>query len=367
MKSFKRLFAAALTLMMIAVFAGCHKKGEIAVTVGDVEFTSAYYMCALVNADAEARGLVNEKLSEEELSGEKEVDYYSKKVEDKSYVEWVEETAMNTLKEIAAYKTLCKENKIELEEDEITAAESYAEYYWSSYGYASYFEPNGVGKATYIQYMKDSYYAEKYFEFLYGKEGEKALASDKVEEAIYSNFIIADAMEYYYETSALEEEKDAVKAQFSSYLDDLTSGKKTFEQVYKEHNKIEDTEASDTETNDTDDTDELTPKDEYASILGAKGTSYEVAYYDTVNAMATGEVKLMDLDNEAGVVLVVKQDIKADEYYKETLDIEARHILADEEFEKIIQEYIKELKIEVVDSAVKQFKVKKIVIPETTA
>ena len=56
MRNIKRIIALALGLLMALSFAGCHKKNEIAVTIGDVEFTSAYYMCALVNADSEAKG-----------------------------------------------------------------------------------------------------------------------------------------------------------------------------------------------------------------------------------------------------------------------------------------------------------------------
>ena len=67
-------------------------------------------MCALINADSEAKSKVKESLSD---SGSKtDIDYYSKKVEDKDFVKWVEDTALENLKKIAAYKTLCEENKL---------------------------------------------------------------------------------------------------------------------------------------------------------------------------------------------------------------------------------------------------------------
>ena len=84
MKNFKRIIAMALVLLMVLSFAGCHKKGEIAVTVGEVEFTSAYYMCALVNADSEAKSKVYEELDEEEQSAE--IDFYSKKIDDSLHI-----------------------------------------------------------------------------------------------------------------------------------------------------------------------------------------------------------------------------------------------------------------------------------------
>ncbi len=361
MKNIKRLLAVALVLVMLFSFAGCHKKNEIAVTIGDVEFTSAYYMCALINADLEAKTLINESLEEDESSTE--VDYFSKKVEDKDYVEWVEEKAMTTLKQVAAYKILCEENKLEPNEDDIANAEMYADYYWSSYGYSAYFEPNGVSKATYTKYMTDSYFAETYFEFVYGKDGEKAIAADTIKTKMNENFIVADILDATYESDATDADKTALKAKLEGYVTALKAGTKTFEQVYKEYNDIKDKEDTSTETTDTE-SEELKPQDEYASILGAEDTVYESEHYETVKAMAVGEVKLIELEDKTGYVLAIKKDINADPYYLENLDMTVRHLIADEEFEKTIADYLKTLKVDVNNYAIKPFKVKKIKEPE---
>ena len=54
MKSVKRIIALVLGVLMAFSFTGCiHKKGEIAVKINGVEFTSAYYACALINAKTE--------------------------------------------------------------------------------------------------------------------------------------------------------------------------------------------------------------------------------------------------------------------------------------------------------------------------
>lgn len=358
MKNFKRLIAAALVLIMVLSFAGCHKKNEIAVTIGDVEFTSAYYMCALINADLEAKNLVNETLTEEEKK--EEIDYYSKKVEDTDYVEWVENKAIETLKEVAAYKILCKENKLELKDEDVSMSQTYANYYWSSYGYAAYFEPNGVALSTYTDYMTDSYYAEYYFEHLYAAEGEKAIAAADVEKKLYDNFIIADVIEASITSDMKDADKTALKTKLEGYVTALKDGKKTFEQVYNEYNEIKETDKKEEADKESD---EPTPKDKYATVLGAKDTGYDHDQYDTIKAMATGEVKLITLEEDAGYVLAVKQDIKADPYYLETLDMTIRHLIADKDFEKLIADYAKELKPEINKYAVGQFKVKKIVEP----
>ena len=125
MNCFKKILAVSSVFVIAATAAACHPKDETAVTVGDVKFTSAYYMCALINADSQAKSKVKENLSDSESSTD--IDYYSKKIDDKKFVDWVEDTALETLKEIAAYKTLCKENKLEVSEDEKTQAKTYAD------------------------------------------------------------------------------------------------------------------------------------------------------------------------------------------------------------------------------------------------
>lgn len=389
MKNLKRILAAALVLAMALTAAACHPKDEIAVTVGDLEFTSAYYMCALINADSEAKSRVQEELSDDESTTD--IDYYSKKIDDKDYVTWVEDTAMDYLKKIAAYKTLCKENELELDKEEAENAEYYASYYWSSYGYSSYFEPNGVSEKTYTQYMKDSYYSELYFEHLYGEGGEKEIAADEVKDTMYKNFIIADMLQASF--SGLEDDEiTETKEQFEKYMEELKAGTKTFEEVYNDYNDIDEEEDTDTsssssstasssESSSTESTssdatssegtasdseeeeEELEPLDSYASILGAEDTVYESEHFDTVNKMATNEIKIIELDDDAGIILVVKKDIKADPYYLENLDSTTRHLIADEEFESDIEKYADELELTVNDYAVNQFKVKKIKEP----
>ena len=357
MKNIKRVFALALVLVMALTVAACHPKDEVAVKIGDVEFTSAYYMCALINADSEAKSKVQEELSEDEST--EDVDYYSKKIDDKDFVTWVEDTAMDSLKEIAAYKTLCKENDLEISEEDAANAENYASYYWSSYGYSAYFEPNGVGESTYTQYMKDSYYASVYFEHLYGEGGEKEIAADTVKTKMYDNFVIADIIEVSFSEKS-DDEITALKDKIKGYAADLKNGKKTFEEVYKDYNGTTD------EAEDTAESDEPRPKDKYASILGAEDTVYASDQYETVKAMATGEVKVIELDDDAGLVLAVKQDITADSYYLDTLDMTVRHLIADEEYEKDIKDYAAKMDCEVNNYAVKQFKVKKIVEPSAS-
>jgi len=138
----------------------------------------------------------------------------------------------------------------------------------------------------------------------------------------------------------------------------LTKGTKTFEEVYVNFNGEQEETTTETES------EEPKPKDKYASVLGAEGTGYDSEYYDIIKELAVGETKIIEKEDGSGIMLVFKQDIQADEYYLDMLDMSGRHLIADEEFDKYLADYVKELDVEINDYAVKQFKVKNIKEPE---
>lgn len=373
MKMMKKMIAIVLVSLMALSFCACHKKDEIAVTVGDVEFTSAYYMCALINADMEAQSLVYEGLSEEEQAAE--IDYYSHKVEDTDYVEWVENRALENLKEIAAYKILCKENELTIDEETQSYVEQYTEYYWTSYGYSTLFEPNGVSKTTYTNYSLDATYSSLYFDHLYAEGGEKEITADEMSKAIAESFVLADTISTTFTTDdgteMTEDEIAALKEQFNGYVTAIQNGTKTYEQVYHEFNGTDEADdtATDTTTEETtEETEEeeetVDPINRHASVLGAEETDYASDDFETVKAMAVGEVKLIEVEDNGGLKIYVKRDLAADTYYVDQIDSSVRHLLKDEEYENTIAEYVKGLEFKVIKYAVNQFKVKKIVYPE---
>ncbi|MCQ2440864.1 MAG: hypothetical protein MJ076_03065 [Clostridia bacterium] len=354
----KKLATAVLAISLVVCVTGCHKKNEVAVKIGDVKFTSAYYMCALINADTEARSKVEENLKDDEKADTSNINYYSKKIDKKNYVDWVKDTAMESLKKIAAYKIKCKEAKIKLKEEDESNAKLYASYYWSNYGYSQIYEPNGVSEETFTNYMVDSYYSTRYFEHVYGKGGKKEIPADEVKSTMLENFVIADLIEVSFSEKE-ESEITTLKEQFNAYADALKNGTKDFETVYHEYNG----EEGHTDEQQSEDG-ESKPLDSHATILGTEDTAYASDRYDTVKAMAVNEVKIVEDENNAGLALIVKKDIEADPYYLDNLDLSIRQLVKQDEFNKDIEKFIKTLKTEKSDYAINQFKVKKIKYPE---
>ena len=364
MKIVLRLTALVLAMLMCLSFVGCHKKDEIALTIEGNDFTAAYYLCALVFADSEARTKIDQELSGDVDAAAEGIDYHKQTIDNKNFVTWVEDTAVDNLKKIAACKNLCKDNKLELDKDTKEMAEYYAEYYWNSYGYATFLEPNGVAISTFKNYMVDTYYSEKYFDFIYGEGGEKEADKETLKEILTKKYLIVDMIEVDFTT--LKEDEIKAKTDFiNKAAEDLKAGRKSFETVLEEYvGPDEEEDKKDETTEDVSDKEEAPqPKDVNAEILGDEDTDYASDYFKDTKDMKVGEVKVKTLDDNKGIVLFVKGDIAGDDYYYDLLVKSLRHLKFDEDYEKVLEEAAKILTVEKHNSAIKRLKVKKITYP----
>lgn len=385
MKLLKKLTAAALAGLFMLSATACHKKNEIAVTVEDVEFTSAYYMCAMIYADMEARQRVDDAKADEAAASETssseassaETDYSKEKIDGVDFSKYVKDETLKALKEIAAYKLLCEKEGLKPDEAELEAIEQSAESNWDN-GYSYMFEENGVYKSTFVKYITDLSYATLYFDHLYGKEGTKAISESEVAAKLQEKFVLLQSISVSFSTTdsstgsttaMTEDEITALKAKINGYADELKVGKKTFEQVYHEYYGTEessDNQASTDEAADAADEsteEELKPIYNHVAVYGDTDTDYTNDNYETVKAMANGEVKVIELKENAGLLLVVKREFTEDPYYADALDSTVRHLIKDSELEAELEEFIKTVKTDVSSYAIDRFKVSKIVYP----
>lgn len=370
MKLVKRLAAMSLAVIMAIVAAGCHKKDEIAVKIGDWEFTSAYYMCTMIYADTEARQTIDNQLAEKNKddtsssTSSEDVDYLSQKIDDMSFTDWVKKETLKDLRRIAAYKTKCKENDLKLEDSVVSGVEQYAEYYWSQYGYQNMMEPNGVSKETFTEYLKNSYYSSLYFDHLYGEGGEREISADDVKAKIVENYVVANVISANYESDATDEQKSELKAKLDGYANAISAGKMTFDEVYKDYYGQDSEDAS--STTDTDAEEGSQPQDSKAQVLGSSETSQASDYFDTVKAMANGAAQTVSSSDGSGLVLLVKKDITADPYYFKNLDTAARQLISGKDLESEMDTFGETLNLKEYKSNTNLFKVKKIVYPQTS-
>jgi hypothetical protein len=363
---------------MVFSFAACHEKGETAVTVkyGDKTetFTSAMYLCALMNADSEASSKVQEILDEKKVKQEDITDklFYSQKIDNKDYYTWVKDRAKELITEYAAFKFLCEDAKAKPTDEDITSIESYVDYYWNYYGYSTLFEPNGVSYETYKHMSMNAAYNQAYFNSLYAEGGTKAVDKNEILKTMEEKFVTANVIEV--STADLKDDKKKeAKEKLEGYAARLKKGVK-FEVIYKEHNNIKD-EATSSKVSSTSsvssvvsDTSsagtsseaekELTPKDAYASLLGAEGTDYETSYFKTVKEMKVGAVQVIEDTENKLYVLVVRGDMMNDEYWTENMTPAVLQMLKGDKFDKAVDEFAKKLEVKIDKKAIKPFDVK---------
>lgn len=357
MKKFKSLLAVILVFLLMFSFTGCiHKQNEIAVEVGNTKFTAAQYSYALLMADSEAQGLVNEQLTEEGIDPTvTEVDIYAQKIDDVDYVTWVENRAVELLSEYAAYQQLFVDAGLQLSEDTISQNESYAQYYYSYY--KSIYEANGINEETYTKMVTFDSYANDYFNYLYGAEGTKTIPTEDINKTFNESYRVVLILQ----TDVTEmEEADAAqaKADLEQYKKDIEKSESIVD-IYNEFNGL---------TEETAAQGAGTPAEKEMDVVSVVAdpdfdSSYGVDFWDDVKDIAAGKSEIFEVEeNEYKYVRLVYviEVAEDDTSYVDEMDATIRWALKGEEFETEISTYAKGMTVVKHKYAMSAFKVKEI-------
>ena len=356
MKILKSLLSVMLILALVFSCTGClHKQNEIALEVGDSKFSAAIYSYALMTADSEARTKIDEKLTAEGTDTSiTEVDYYSHKVEDTDYVTWVENRAVDILKEFAAYEKLFKEAGLSISSEELGNIDYTAQYYYNYYGAA--YAANGVGYDTYRYAIIYSTYGDMYFEHLYGKEGEKAVKQEDIVKSFNDSYRVALVLQ----TDVTEMDEAALekaKADMEHYKEHLLKGESIVD-IYNEFNGLTEESAATTGYSPAKEAKEV------VSIFADPEVdeSYGVDFWADVKDIAVNDVKVLEAEENGYKYLRLFYivDYEKDTSYLEEMDLSIRWNLKSEEYTQFITEYIKNMTAKKHKYVMSEFKVKKI-------
>lgn len=361
MKKFIKAICLVLSLVFVLSLAACHPKGEVAVTAGDYEITSAMYSYYLVMADSEAKGIINDNKDIDKTA--KDFSYYAQKIGDKPFVDYVKELALNNCLKHITYEKLSAENKITLTDTDKTNASNQANYYWNYYGYGAVYEANGISYDTYTKIMENSALATAYFNSIYDTDGTNPVKAEELQKSLDENYAAAYLLTKDY-SSEQNPDVAKLKEEFEGYKTRLLSGEE-FKKIYNEFNKIKEEEKDETE--DADKTEEEkedttpAPKDSYISILGSDKTNAYFDKFDDVKKMEVGTCEIISDEDNKVIYLVFKKDINEDSYYRdEYLKADLLYLVKGDEFDAEIDKAAKALEYTVNNFAINQFKVKKI-------
>lgn len=341
MKILKSVLACVLVMALVFSFAGCHGANEVAVSYGDIEFYSGFYALALLNADSEARTLVDEAATDTST----EIDYLKQKVEDKPFTQWVEERALQSLSLQAAYRKLCAENNLALTAEEISEIEYTAQYYYSYY--EELLAQNGIGEKSYAEMMKGDSLGDKYFMFLYGKDGEKETPESEIKDFYNKNYRTVLLLQGSY-ASLEEDAKAELKTELEASKARLEKGE-SIVNVYNDYNGLTGDNAAKEE------------KDVMALLADSEADSqYGFSKWADIKDLKAGKTVFIDSTDESCYYVIKIVDTSADETYFTELKDNLLRTLKSEEFNEYMNDYAKTLKSKVNKHAISAFKVKNI-------
>lgn len=353
----KKIAAFVTAAAICFGLVGCHPKNEVALTIGGIDYTSSFYMCALLQADGEAKGKIQEAYQEEDEDADvTDIDYYKEKIDGEKFEDWVKARALELCRTYAYVETICDEKDIKISGEDLETAESYANNYWNAYGYSAYYGANGVSYDTFKEFFTYSSLMQTYFLSIYGKEGTEPVAEADVKAALSEKFALANSLTLSLKDesgNALSEEKVAEsKTKLEGYKARLDKGE-AFKTIYEEENGEQSADTSTTE--------EEKPQDTLAQVFGNEDTeSYASDYYGDIAALKVGETKIIEDEENAQLLLVLKKDIMADPYYLNNMYDYILNLLKFDAFEEQMQEKSLELEFKENKFATGRFKVKKI-------
>lgn len=371
MKHMTRLLAVLLALVLTAgLLTACHPKNETAVTIGDIKISSAVYICALIDADMDARETVYDKLSKEEgFDASAEIDYAAQTIEDKPFEEYVRAAAIDKLRTYAGIRMKFAELGLSLTDDEKASAENYAQYYWNNYGAAALYGENGVSYESYRDYSMTSAMMSSYFLSLYGKEGTEPVAEEEVNKAITDNYDLVYAIQSKATDDAGaakdEEQLAADKTTFEGYAARINDGSATFAVIEKEFNGTEDTTEVTENTETAENTEETEPNDnapldEKAILIGSEETGNTAfSQFSDVHAAEIGKAIVLE-QTDGTSLLIQRLDVSADPYYMKNYYNSALSLLKYDGFEASLKEFSDGLTVTENSFAINNFKLDKL-------
>lgn len=380
MKSFKKITAIILTVVLVLSMVGCSAKPislspEWSYKNQDKELSIGVYIYSLYSAYNQANKFAqeNEKYKEDESFLNLEItdeDGNTAKAED-----WIYKEAKEIVNSILSVHSEVVKREITIPQSQIDLAGENAKSDWELGPYASYyaqmgyaatpyktiFEPFGI---SYDSFFESAYYTgleqAELFKSLYDKGGTEEVSDKDLIAFFEENYtdysffsidlkkaIMDEDGEEDYEPMTDDEVKD-VKAKLDGYAKEINENKKSFEDIVKKYQKDNSIE-TDPSTSNTEILDNNTNLDETLK------TSLKDLKENTAKVIKVGN----DEDESAAYYLIYKGKIKdatADHMKDEEQRYSTLTAMKTEDFSKYVKQLSDKVEVEENTSAVKKYK-----------
>lgn len=400
MRLFKRIAAAVCAIAVAVSVAGCADITKMG-TVEDKEINAGVYLWFVNAAMDDAQTEVDNQLSDMGTSASKieNFSYFDYNVQEKPFAQFVEEKALELVKQHVAIEKKAEELGLSLTAEEKNVIKENAKDLWKTeityYGYSTgvtygeNYEKAGISRQSYTQVqlvnslrnkLFDKYYEENgitptdqkdidvYFKDNYGRfEIIQVALKDAKGEAIDTEQGKADKLkqaEGYLDRLLKGEEYDTVFHDYEKYLEEQEKLAK--EEEEKNNSNASSTTSSKTESSEieVDDTtssgssEEEEEDHDHDFLLNKADTSPSEAFIKWAFELKENEGKIYK--DSTVYYVVVRRPIEERKDWQEEYRSDLLHEMKDGEFNEKLNEFAKDYKVDFSQSALDAYKPDKI-------
>lgn len=364
MSLMKKISAAAAAAVMTLSLASCGSDTTWGADIDGTRLRAGILIYFQSNAVSEAS----------QYLGEGETDVLSITIEDKPSKDWINDEAIEDMREYAAVEKKFTELGLTFENNEEKAASNTVDQWWEYVG--EYFEGVGVSKQSYYDVVLNSQKRAAIFDYYYSDGGEKAVSEDEIKNYLLENnarikFIRMELKDG--EGNLLKSEgKDELKKMAEGYIERAKNGE-SFEAIEDEYNEYYanliakangtasengDGAAEEDETSDT--AAEETERISYGTIVSKDSAIPSEKVAETVfdGSLNVGDYTIVE-ENEVWYI-VYRMDLFEDPSYLEEQKDSARRALKGEEFDATVAGWIEGQDVTVNEAAIKRYKLEKL-------
>lgn len=349
-KILAKVLAALLVAANLLCVTAC-KDTSWVVKSGDSTISAGVYLGYLVDAYYSAAYLVEDQ----------QTDMFKQEIDGVKADEYIKNTALNSCKNYIVTERLFNEYKLTLSDEKNKELSKELENVWANV--SSIYEENGCGKQSLLKIITAEEKYNAVFEHYYGKDGKEPLSEKEKIEYFEKNYAKIKYIEVNYSnhydgvttaSTATDKQKQELKALAEKYLERLNNGESIDKLIAEEKAFSTDEEKGD----------EATEIKEVDPTFVEKDTSDDPDAFNKKIFDTKFNTPTLAENDTYGYYIFVRYE--TDSSSKDYTD-RASSILSSmksEEFDKIIEKEIKNVKVTENKAAINRFKPQNIVIAQ---